>query len=461
MEIPLNIHINNSEEESVDIILKLDEKIDSENIHFWIAEKNDSDVEITISYLLENNSADKREIKKSINIIESEDELFNQLWEKYINILSKETIDGVESDNENNDNNEKQPYDPKLIRVDTRNLSVALVYDMMKNEDIDLNPDFQRNFVWKSITDKSRLIESMLLRIPLPVFYFSETQNGILQVVDGLQRLTVIRDFMDNRFALKNLEYLGELNGKHYNKKDVPDKSLPNDYRRRIDLTQLVCNIIDSQSPQKVKYDIFKRINTVGKVLNTQEMRNAFSKLCTRNLLKTLSHSEYFLKATDNRVNPTRMTDKEIILRFIAFYLLDNKNISIEQKEYNGDVDDFLGNTIELLNKADGKYDDIIMKDFNKAMENAYSLFGSKAFRKTNLINKSLFVSLSRVLWKIDTEKIDNQLKNKGETYYQNLLESLINEEEIYNNALSVSTNQPNKVQIAYEYAQKLLGELL
>lgn len=64
MEIPLNIHINNSEEESVDIILKLDEKIDSENIHFWIAEKNDSDVEITISYLLENNSADKREIKK-------------------------------------------------------------------------------------------------------------------------------------------------------------------------------------------------------------------------------------------------------------------------------------------------------------------------------------------------------------------------------------------------------------
>lgn len=68
MEIPLNIHINNSEEESVDIILRLDKKIDNENIHFWIAEKNDSDVEITISYLLENNSADEREIKKSINI---------------------------------------------------------------------------------------------------------------------------------------------------------------------------------------------------------------------------------------------------------------------------------------------------------------------------------------------------------------------------------------------------------
>lgn len=155
------------------------------------------------------------------------------------------------------------------------------------------------------------------------------------------------------------------------------------------------------------------------------------------------------------------MVDKEIILRFIAFYLLDNTNIDIEQKEYNGDVDDFLGNTIELLNKADGKYDDVIIKDFNKAMKNAYSLFGSKAFKKTNLINKSLFVSLSRVLWKIDTEKIDNQLKNKGETYYQNLLESLINEEEVYNNALSANTNQPNKVQIAYKYAQELLRELL
>lgn len=462
MEIPLNIHINNNEEESVDIILRLDKKIDNENIHCWIAEKNDGNVEITISYLLENKSIVNKVIRKSNNVLESEDELFNQLWEKYINISSKETIDGVESDNnENNKTIDKEPYDPKLIRIDSKNLSVAQIYDMIKNNEIDLTPDFQRNIVWNSITDKSRLIESMLLRIPLPVFYFSADEDGILQVVDGMQRLTVIRDFMDNKFALRNLEYLNELNGKIFNKKDNHDKGLPNEYRRRIELTQLICNIIDPQSPQEVKYDIFKRINTVGKVLNAQEMRNAFSKPCTRNLLKTLSHSEYFLKATNNRINPTRMVDKEIILRFIAFYLLDNTNIDIEQKEYNGDVDNFLGNTIELLNKADGKYDDVIIKDFNKAMKNAYSLFGSKAFKKTNLINKSLFVSLSRVLWKIDTEKIDSQLKNKGETYYQNLLESLINEEEVYNNALSASTNQPNKVQIAYKYAQELLRELL
>lgn len=462
MEIPLSIHVNNNEE-TVDIVLRLHTKVNNKYMHHWISKQNKYNVEITISYIFENNIANNIVIQKSDNILESNDELFNQLWEQYINKSSTETIDGVESDNngDNNDNNEKKPYDPKLIRVDTRNLSVAQIYDMIKNNEIDLTPDFQRNFVWKSLTEKSRFIESMLLRIPLPVFYFSADTDGLLQVVDGMQRLTVIRDFMNNEFLLRNLEYLEELNGKYFNKKDNPDKSLPNEYRRRIELTQLVCNIIDPQSPQKVKYDIFKRINTVGKVLNAQEMRNAFSKPYTRELLEKLSKSKHFLDATDNRINPIRMADKEIILRFIAFYLLDNKNINIKQQEYNGDVEDFLSNTIELLNHAEGKYDNNINNDFNRAMENAFLLFGSKSFRKINLINKALFVSLSRVLWKIDTEKVKEELKNKEDMHYQKLLDDMINKNEKYNNALSAGTNQPDKVQIAYEYAQKLLEGLL
>ena len=438
MEIPLSIHVDNNKEESINIILRLEEKVvDGYVEHHWKTEENNSKAYITISYFFDNNRAINSVIQTTINIVESANEIFTQLWEKYINISSKETIDGVESDNNNDYNDEIQPYDPKLIRIDTRNLSVAQIYDMIKEKEIDLTPDFQRNFVWNSITEKSRLIESMLLRIPLPVFYFSEDTDGILQVVDGMQRLTVISDFMDNKFPLKNLEYLCELNGKYFNKKDNSDKSLPNEYRRRIELTQLVCNIIDPQSPQKAKYDIFKRINTVGKVLNAQEMRNAFSKPCTRELLDKLSKSKHFLNATDNRINPTRMADKEIILRFIAFYLLDNKEIGIEQKEYNGDVDDFLGNTIELLNNAKSKYDDIIINDFNKAMENAFLLFGSKSFRKINFINKALFVSLSRVLWKINTEKIKEELKNKEDMYYQKLLDDMIDKNEKYNNALS------------------------
>lgn len=464
MEIPLSIHVDNNKEESINIILRLEEKVvDGYVEHHWKTEENNSKAYITISYFFDNNRAINSVIQKTINIVESANEIFTQLWEKYINISSTETIDGVESDNNDskNDNNKKKPYDPKLIRVDTRNLSVAQIYDMIKEKEIDLTPDFQRNIVWKSLTEKSRFIESMLLRIPLPVFYFSADTDGILQVVDGMQRLTVIRDFMNNEFPLRNLEYLEEVNGKYFNKKDNPDKSLPNEYRRRIEITQLVCNIIDPQSPQKVKYDIFKRINTVGKVLNAQEMRNAFSKPYTRELLDKLSKSKHFLNATDNRINPTRMADKEIILRFIAFYLLDNKNLDIKQQEYNGDVDDFLSNTIELLNNAEGKYDNNIINDFNRAMENAFLLFGSKSFRKINLINKALFISLSRVLWKIDTEKIKEELKNKEDMYYQKLLDDMINKNEKYNNALSAGTNQPDKVQTAYEYAQKLLEGLL
>lgn len=220
MEIPLSIHVDNNKEESINIILRLEEKVvDGYVEHHWKTEENNSKAYITISYFFDNNRAINSVIQTTINIVESANEIFTQLWEKYINISSKETIDGVESDNNNDYNDEIQPYDPKLIRIDTRNLSVAQIYDMIKEKEIDLTPDFQRNFVWNSITEKSRLIESMLLRIPLPVFYFSEDTDGILQVVDGMQRLTVISDFMDNKFPLKNLEYLCELNGKYFNKK--------------------------------------------------------------------------------------------------------------------------------------------------------------------------------------------------------------------------------------------------
>jgi len=108
-----------------------------------------------------------------------------------------------------------KPYDPELIRVRPLVLSAFQVHRDINKGKIDLNPDFQRNFVWDD-TRKSRLIESMLLKIPLPAFYFAEDNLGNFQVVDGLQRLTVINQFLNNEFKLKNLEYLEDLDGKYY-----------------------------------------------------------------------------------------------------------------------------------------------------------------------------------------------------------------------------------------------------
>lgn len=233
--------------------------------------------------------------------METEDDLKHKFSELLFEERMEESInqnDGFDSADEEEEEKEKiNPYNPKLIRVDTKPFSIFQISQMIENEDIDLSPDFQRGFVWNDITRKSRLIESLLLRIPLPVFYFAQDEEGLFQVVDGVQRLTVIQSFMKNEFKLKNLEYLHECEGKWFRNPNVEkDMSLSGIYTRRIEQTQLFINVIDPQTPYRVKYDIFKRINTGGKTLNNQEIRNCLAYARTREFLHALSKSEEFLE---------------------------------------------------------------------------------------------------------------------------------------------------------------------
>jgi hypothetical protein len=168
------------------------------------------------------------------------------------------------------------PYDPESIRVDTKPFNISLVYDMINDGDINLSPDFQRQFVWTDIGARSRLIESIMLRIPLPVFYLAQDHAGRLQVVDGLQRLTVIKQFLDNELRLRDLEYLKNEEGKIF-RHEEPSRCIDQRFRKRIMQTQIIVNIIDPQTPSDVKFDIFKRINQGGRPLNAQEIRNCMS----------------------------------------------------------------------------------------------------------------------------------------------------------------------------------------
>ncbi|HHQ1174439.1 TPA: DUF262 domain-containing protein, partial [Listeria innocua] len=125
--------------------------------------------------------------------------------------IKMESMDEDEDEDEYDNidsRNEIKPYDPNLIRVDQKQFTIENSVSKIGNKEIDLNPDFQRKFVWTDITRKSRLIESILLRIPLPVFYLSEDEDGVYHVLDGLQRLTVLNSYLNNEFRLKNLEYL-------------------------------------------------------------------------------------------------------------------------------------------------------------------------------------------------------------------------------------------------------------
>ncbi len=396
-------------------------------------------------------------IEKSDAIVESVETIKHKFLDSAFEIKMNRLInieDGFDDADEEGENESEKynPYNPKLIRVDTKPFSIRQINEMIEVGDVDLSPDFQRGFVWNDITRKSRLIESLLLRIPIPVFYFAQDDEGLFQVVDGVQRLTVINSFMKNEFKLKNLEYLTECNGKYFKKEGDKSNSIDDMYVRRIEQTQLFVNVIDPQTPGKVKYDIFKRINTGGKALNNQEIRNCLANGKTRSLLHDLSRSEHFLHATRRSISAARMADEELALRFVAFYLMDHQIVT---NEYKGGMDDLLDDTVEFLNAAGFDIFVEIRKHFFQAMDNAFYLFGDKAFRKAKYINKSLFLGISRALCDITTESLCK--KEKDQIAKQMQQEIKTNEE--FRNALSMATNDAKNVKLVYDTVKRIIGE--
>ena len=289
---------------------------------------------------------------------------------------------------------EPEPWDPEKIRIHTKHYSLRQVVEMIAERDIDLAPDFQRQYVWKP-QQRWGLIESLLLGIPLPSFYFNEDSSGRLQVVDGVQRLTTIfRYVTDQTFKLGKVTYLHELEGQSFDDLDTL-------FRRRLNSAQFVSHVIDPQTPYRVKFDIFRRINTGGSPLSAQEIRHCMSKDRSREFLKELVSDRSFLIATGEALrNHPRMADREVALRFIAFRLFAS-----EEYAHHGSFDEFLGAVTDRIDDPDNLSLDQLRADFVRGMTNSYSVFGEHAFRKwpwdatrKSPINRALFESWGTVL---------------------------------------------------------------
>lgn len=309
-----------------------------------------------------------------------------------------------------------KPYDPDKIKVRQDKFSVDYVVNKMIGRGlIDLNPDFQRKFVWDK-KRQSNLIESLMLGIPIPVFYLAEGLNGTFHVIDGLQRLSTLRDFLNNNFYLRNLEHLSDYDGCFYNNEKGAKKVIPDKMLTRIETAQLHFNIIEASSPPEVKFDIFTRLNTGGQPLNNQEVRNCLAEPHVRSFLYKCSESKEFRTATGYSIKNKRMEDQEMVLRFAGFYLQ-----KIQKMEYNGDMTPFLNDVLGELNKSNKEFLIEIEKKFLNAMEIAYHLFGNYTFRKCTkfdlrpsarkqYINKSMFVVWSVLLADFDLEKIKSKI---------------------------------------------------
>jgi len=310
-----------------------------------------------------------------------------------------------------------EPFDPSEISIQQKVVSMDVLIRRLKQGTIRLSPAYQRNEVWDK-SRKSRLIESLMLNIPLPMFYVAADGEGNWEVVDGLQRLSTIRDFAIGSpkeghhefLRLSNLEFLGE----KFDGKTFPEiESEPNQQKlvNGFFETEMRFTIVNPGTPEAVKRNIFKRINTGGMPLTSQEIRHALYEGASTRLLSKLVKNSAFQNATGNKINDSRMGGRELILRLLSFIVLDRKS-------YRSNMDSWLSNAmlvinclpdvdVRLMEKTYGRSDppkvlihelDLIEKKFELAMLRASELFGGHAFRKSlpdesrkSPINKSLF----------------------------------------------------------------------
>lgn len=321
----------------------------------------------------------------------------------------------------------QNPYNPLDVDIIQQPLALRNIFDRLMNKEIVLDPDFQRNGNLWSTKQQSRLIESLLIRIPLPAFYFDSSKNEDWTVVDGLQRLTalynfVVRDSDDpKKLKLEGLEYL-DLNGKYY-------EELPRTMQRRLQEQNIFAYIIRPGTPDKVKTSIFERINTGGLSLNAAEIRNSVYRGPAATAIKDMAESVEFVNATRSKVSPKRMLDREFAARFAAFYLQGYEN-------YSGNMEEYISDGMDLLKESSQLIIDRMIRKFKKSMLLSESVFGEYAFRKYlqnkngkwifGPINKALFECVSVCFALVDTQKRVLIAEHKNDFFagYKKLFES-------------------------------------
>ncbi len=294
-----------------------------------------------------------------------------------VNTVSEVMLDGEDGLSASLSSNESG-YPMYNINVERGFYTVFELKRKYERQDkrIILDSDFQRESVWKPV-QKAELVESILMGLPLPIFYFNQDKHGRLIVVDGRQRLTALFEFMSDKWALKNLKVLTELNGKKFGQLSPVVQGQIEDY-------QIQAHVIQPPTPDRIKFDIFDRVNRAGTQLNKQEIRNALYQGNATELLNRIVKTEEFRIATEDAfIKNARMKDRYLVIRFLAFELYFQERLMAEGKPYlyKNDMDELLGLSMEYINtlaeKEVGHLYDFVLG----ALKNAIQFLDKNAFR--------------------------------------------------------------------------------
>ncbi|MCD8274395.1 MAG: DUF262 domain-containing protein [Alistipes sp.] len=374
------------------------------------------------------------------------------------NIQELETLQQEYSvEDETNIEDEKilmeEPFNPQDIDIKTKTMSLDNIIKRLREGEIDMAPDFQRQSNLWPTEKQSQLIESILIKLPLPAFYFDGSDDNKWLVVDGLQRLSAIKNFVvEKKMALSGLEFLKKLEGLKFD-------DLPRAYQRQIEEAEIMAYIINPGTPEDVKFNIFKRINTGGLVLAAQEIRHALNQGVPAKFVAELANLRDFKQATGWVIATDRMLDREFVTRFIAFYINS-------PADYKPDLDTFMSKSMGQLKYKTDEELASIKANFIEAMKLASAIFSRWAFRKVydktarrKPINKALFE-----IWSVELAKLSNEEKTLALTRKQEIFDgfvNLMNQDEFFSSAITSATSDKNRIKYRFSKIEELLKQQL
>lgn len=281
------------------------------------------------------------------------------------------------------------------IRTDVYSMSIGEWISLYEKGEVDIHPEFQRFYRW-SDHQKTSLIESILLGIPIPPIFVSQRENGVWDVVDGLQRLSTIYQLVgilkDNDqklvepLVLESTEYIPSLKGVSWTG-DQHTKALPPEAKLIIKRSKIAVSIVLKESDKNAKFDLFERLNTGGSQLSPQEVRNCLLVMLNANLYKwirKLADYKPFIECTSLSDRPLEEAyDVELVLRFLVFY-----DISIAELKQIGDVGVFLTNRMRRIAEDKNYSRETHENAFKKAFDVLQETIGDNAFKRYSFSKK-------------------------------------------------------------------------
>lgn len=220
----------------------------------------------------------------------------------------------------------EEQIDQKIgeVRTEPLDLSLGEIANLHGNKELIIQPEYQRLFRW-SQEQKSRLIESILIELPIPQIFVIENRDGVWELIDGLQRISSVLQFMEpalldlQPFTLDGCDIISDLNGKSFS-------DLPLALRLRIKRSTLRTIVIKRQSKSFLRYEMFKRLNTGGALLSPQEIRNCSVRMLGDQgiifytfLLELVANPDFQLTTrTLSQAEAEEKGSEELVLRFFA-----------------------------------------------------------------------------------------------------------------------------------------------